>query len=126
MRVKLRIYGDSISTGWRQTILHDMRKLCRQLPHAKVLVVEPYWPSGEEGPRCRQAFDIQVGCAEELGLPLVKGQRGAFGDNYAKFLYPEETQRIHPNDRGHARLAEIMTHALEPARSATYGRPNST
>lgn len=98
----------------RRTMLHDMRTLRAALPDAHVLVVEPYWPaSTQEPPRSRRVFDMHGECAAEAGLPLIKGQRGVFGGDYLPYLHPEEGQ-LHPNDQGHARIAEVMTEALAP------------
>ncbi|HET7414942.1 MAG TPA: SGNH/GDSL hydrolase family protein [Arthrobacter sp.] len=98
----------------RRMMLHDMHRLRNELPDAHVLVVEPYWPaSTQEPPRSRRVFDMHGECAAKAGLPLVKGQRGVFGENYRGYLHPEEEQ-LHPNDQGHARLAEVMAEALAP------------
>ncbi len=41
------------------------------------------------------------------------GQYGVFAADPTPFFYPEPDQ-IHPNDLGHAKLAEVMSEALEP------------
>lgn len=97
----------------REMMLYDMHRLRTGLPDAHVLVVEPYWPAKQEPARSSRVFDMHAECAAEVGLPLMKGQRGAFGEGYRQYLDPEEGQ-LHPNDRGHARLAEVMTAALAP------------
>lgn len=109
----------------RKWMLHDMRKLRAELPNAQVLVIEPYFPALEEGPRSHQVFELQLACVAEVGLPLIKGQRGVFGNDYEPCLYPEKTQMIHPNDRGHARLGEVMTEALRPYAEAARGAVGS-
>ena len=97
----------------RRTMIGDMCRLRDSLPDSKVLVVEPYWPFLEEPPRIRRVFDLRAECAEETGLPFVSGQYGIFAADPTPFFYPEPNQ-IHPNDLGHARLAEVMTEALAP------------
>lgn len=98
----------------RRVMLQDMTTLRDALPESQVLVVEPYWPSTlQEPPKGRHIFDMHGACAEETGLPVVKGQRGVFGEDYLPYLYPEEGQ-LHPNDDGHAVLATVMTEALSP------------
>lgn len=97
----------------RRTMIEDMSRLRDALSDSQVLVVEPYWPFLEEPPRIRRVFDLHAECAEATGLPFVLGQYGVFAADPAPFFYPEPDQ-IHPNDRGHARLAEVMTGALEP------------
>lgn len=97
----------------RRTMIQDMSRLRDSLPDSQVLVVEPYWPFREEPPRIRRVFDLHAECAEETGLPFVVGQYGIFADDPTPFFYPEPDQ-IHPNDLGHAKLAEVMTDALKP------------
>jgi lysophospholipase L1-like esterase len=98
----------------RRVMIQDMTALRDALPASQVLVVEPYWPSTlQEPPKGRRIFDLHGECAEEAGLPFVKGQRGVFGEEYLPYLYPEEGQ-LHPNDEGHAVLAAVMTEALSP------------
>ncbi|MPY12220.1 SGNH/GDSL hydrolase family protein [Arthrobacter bussei] len=98
----------------RRVMLQDMTALRDALPESQVLVVEPYWPSTrQEPPKGRRVFDLHGACAEEAGLPFVKGQRGVFGEDYLPYLFPEEGQ-LHPNDEGHAVLAAVMTEALSP------------
>lgn len=90
-----------------------LTRLRDALPDAQVLVVEPYWPARQWPPRIRRVFDLHAECAEETGLPFLVGQNGVFDGDHLPFLYPEPDQ-LHPNDRGHARLAEVMTGVLEP------------
>jgi lysophospholipase L1-like esterase len=97
----------------RRTMIEDMSRLRDSLPDSQVIVVEPYWPFLEEPPRIRRVFDLHAECAEETGLPFLLGQYGVFAADPTPFFYPEPDQ-IHPNDLGHARLAEVMTEALEP------------
>ena len=97
----------------RRTMVEDMSRLRDSLPNSQVLVVEPYWPFLEEPPRIRRVFDLHAECAEETGLPFLLGQYGVFAADPTPFFYPEPDQ-IHPNDLGHAKLAEVMSEALEP------------
>jgi lysophospholipase L1-like esterase len=98
----------------RGVIIQDMITLRDALPASQVLVVEPYWPSTlREPPKGRHLFDLHGECAQETGLPFIKGQRGIFGEDCLPYLYPEEGQ-LHPNDQGHAVLAATMTAALSP------------
>jgi lysophospholipase L1-like esterase len=97
----------------RRAMIEDMSRLRDSLPNSQVLVVEPYWPFLEEPPRIRRVFDLHAECAEETGLPFLLGQYGVFAADPPAFFYPEPDQ-IHPNDLGHAKLAEVMSQALEP------------
>lgn len=97
----------------RNAMLTDMRRLGESLPESHVLVVEPYWPAAQEPPKGSRVFDMHGECANEAGLPLIKGQRGIFGEDYRRHLHPEEGQ-LHPNDLGHERIASVMTVALRP------------
>lgn len=58
-------------------------------------------------------FDLHAECAEETGLPFPLGQNGVFDGDHLPFLY-SEPDHLHPNDLGHARLAEVMTGVPEP------------
>jgi len=97
----------------RRTMIEDMSRLRDALPDSQVLVVEPYWPALEWPPRIRRVFDLHAECAQETGLPFLVGQNGVFDGDHLPFLDPEPDQ-LHPNDRGHARLAEVMTGVLAP------------
>ena len=103
----------------RRAMIQDMTTLRNALPESHVLVIEPYWPSpDQEPPKGRRVFDMHGECAQETGLPLIKGQRGIFGSDYLQYLHPEEGQ-LHPNDHGHALLATTMTAALRPYTTQT-------
>lgn len=108
--------------------------LKRSFPDKQIVLLTPIHRSGfyhsatnwqvpeDYANRCGEYLDAYIEAVREAGqvwaVPVVdiSAVSGLFPlmDEYAKFYHDEQTDRLHPNDRGHERLAKTLMYQLLP------------
>jgi lysophospholipase L1-like esterase len=87
----------------------DLERLGRELPEARLVVVEPFWYTDERPDSVEQIIGWVEAAADEVGAEYIAGA------SHWLEAHPEwmATDGIHPNDEGYAELARRMDAELE-------------
>lgn len=95
-------------SGIRDRIADDFAYLTRELPEARVIVVEPFWYTDERP----ESVEIIIGwvheAADEIGADWIP-DASYWIDGHPEWM---ASDGLHPNDAGYAAMAEKMDAAL--------------
>ncbi|HWI30142.1 MAG TPA: SGNH/GDSL hydrolase family protein [Microbacterium sp.] len=99
---------DRFGDGIRDRIESDFERLTTALPHARLIVVEPFWYTAQRPESIEAIIGWVHAAADEVGADYIPGAsrwiQGRAGEMAADGL--------HPNDAGHGLIAERMDAAL--------------
>jgi len=99
---------DTYSDELPGQILHDFERLTAELPHARLIVVEPFWYKDERP----ASVDLIIEWVHQAALTV--DAEYVPGASYWLAGHPEwmASDDLHPNDVGHAVIAANMERAL--------------
>lgn len=97
----------------RETINSDLQRLRDGLPEARIVVVEPFWYTGERPASVEVIAGWVDEAAERIGADHIAGAShwldGHYADDSDSWMAADG---LHPNDTGYAHLADRMDAAL--------------
>ncbi|WP_159604409.1 SGNH/GDSL hydrolase family protein [Agromyces humi] len=87
----------------------DLERLSRELPEARLVVVEPFWYTDERPDSVEQIIGWVEAAADEVGADYIGGA-SHWLEGHPEWMAADG---IHPNDEGYAELARRMDAELE-------------
>jgi len=99
---------DSQADEIRANIAIDLTRLATELPNARLIVVEPFWYTDERPASVETIIAWVQESAEAVDAEYIP-QASHWLEGHPEWMASDE---LHPNDEGHAAIAENMSRAL--------------
>ncbi|MFU8947725.1 SGNH/GDSL hydrolase family protein [Mycetocola zhadangensis] len=90
-------------------IAADLERFAEELPDARLVVVEPFWYTDERPRSVETIIGWVRDAAENVDADYISGA-SSWLEGHPEWM---ASDGIHPNDRGHAEIAERMNDALD-------------
>lgn len=99
---------DEAASSIHRAIDADLQRLDRELPDARIIVVEPFWYTDERPDSVDQIINWVAEAAEGIGADYIPGA-SRWIEGHPEWMAADG---LHPNDEGYAEMARRMNEAL--------------
>jgi len=105
--------NDNFSFDVAADVIHeqiddDFLRICRALPGARIIAVEPFWYTDERPASTDALASWVAAAAEDIGGEYIAGA-SHWIEGHPEWMAADG---LHPNDHGHAEIARLMNECL--------------